>query len=59
MSKIKSSIILTRDLLEGIIEYMDKEKVEALEFEEKNFILQLKEYNKEVFGEIEDGDSLH
>jgi hypothetical protein len=59
MSKQTRTIILTRDLLEGIIEYMDQEKVEALEFGEKNFLDQLKEYNDQMFGKPEDEKELH
>lgn len=54
-----ATIIFTKDLLEGLIEYMNEEKVEALEFEEKNFIAQIKEYNEKIFGRPEDDSPLH
>lgn len=59
MKKVGPTIIFTRDLLEGLIEYMDDEKVEALEFEEKNFIKQIKEYNEKLFGRPEDDSPVH
>ena len=53
------TILFTKELLEGLLEYMDQEKVEALEFDEKNFLASLKDYNDQVFGRPEEGSSLH
>jgi len=53
------TIILDRELIEGILDYMNKEKVEALEFDENNFITQIKAYNERVFGKIDDDASIH
>lgn len=53
------TIIFTKDLLEGLIEYMDDEKVEALEFQTDNFIAQLEEYNEKLFGRPEDDSPVH
>lgn len=52
-------IVLTKELLESLIEYMGEEKVEALEFDEKNFLASLKDYNDQVFGRPDEESSLH
>ena len=54
-----ATVIFTKELLEGLLEYMAQEKVEALEFDEKNFIASLKDYNDQVFGRPEEDSPLH
>jgi len=56
-----ATIILTKDLLKALIEYMNEEKCESLEFDEHNFMTQIKAYNERVFGTVmkDDGEQLH
>ena len=53
------TIIFTRDLLNALIQYMDEENTDALEFDEKNFVSQIQDYNDRLFGRPEDDSPLH
>ena len=59
MKKQGKTIIFTRDLLTALIEYMDDENTDALEFDEKNFVAQIRNYNDRLFGRPEDDSPVH
>jgi hypothetical protein len=54
-----ATLILTRELLNALLEYMNDEKTDALEFDTDNFISQVENYNDRVFGRPDDDSPLH